>query len=138
MRTHGLNDIAFVTTQHPMGSISMGEIQGRAKHDFQEIFDATIKVIKKTDFYCHFAGIEHEGGNKRRCTPIKKGDMRFEPLADCILDNDDYTMSIISGSPLLEHDAVYMKVIYERVSQKRMAKEAKDTDKKPVDDDDMD
>ncbi|MBW1801228.1 MAG: thiol-disulfide oxidoreductase, partial [Deltaproteobacteria bacterium] len=39
MRTHGLNDMAFVATQHPMGSISIEEIQGRAEQDFPEIFD---------------------------------------------------------------------------------------------------
>ena len=31
-------------------------------------------------------------------------------------------MTIISGSPLLEHDAMYMRVIMERVLAKREAK----------------
>jgi len=110
----------------------------KRKEDFQEIFDATIKVTKKKDFYCHFSGIEHESGNKKRCTPIKKGDMRFEPMADCILDNEDYNLTIISGSPLLEHDAVYMKVIFDRVQQKRKAKEAKENEKKGEKEEEMD
>ena len=51
--------------------------------------------------------------------------MRFDPLADCILDNEDYEITVISGSPLLEHDAMYMKVILDRVQQKREAKAKK-------------
>jgi deoxyribonuclease-4 len=92
----------------------------KKKEDFQELFD---RCLKFTDgqFYAHFSGVEHEGGNEIRYTPIKKGDLKFEPLAECILDND-YDMIIISGSPLLEHDAMYMKVILERVLSKREAK----------------
>ena len=51
--------------------------------------------------------------------------MRFDPLADCILDNEEFDLTIISGSPLLEHDAMYMKVILDRVQQKREAKAKK-------------
>jgi deoxyribonuclease-4 len=52
--------------------------------------------------------------------------MRFEPLAECILDNPNYETTVISGSPLLEHDAMYMKVILDRVQAKREAKNTKD------------
>ena len=94
--------------------------------DFQEVFDKVIKTTKSKKFYTHFSGVEHEEGNKKRCTPIKKGDMRFEPLAECLLENEDYEIIIISGSPLLEHDAMYMKVILERVQAKRDAKLLRD------------
>jgi deoxyribonuclease-4 len=97
----------------------------KKKENFQEIFEKTEKLLKTKTFYTHFSGVEHDDGNKKRCTPIKKGDMRFDPLADCILDNDDYELTIISGSPLLEHDAMYMKVILDRVQQKREAKAKK-------------
>lgn len=102
----------------------------KKKDDFQEIFDKVKKVTKSKKFYTHFSGVEHDGGNKKRCTPIKKGDMRFDPLADCILDNKDYRIVIISGSPLLEHDAMYMKVILERVKTKREMKAIKLNSKK--------
>jgi deoxyribonuclease-4 len=102
----------------------------KKKNNFQEIFDKTEKALKTKTFYTHFSGIEHEDGNKKRCTPIKKGDMRFDPLADCILDNEDYELTIISGSPLLEHDAMYMKVILDRVQQKREAKAKKAKEEK--------
>lgn len=102
--------------------------------DFQEIFDKSIKITKSKKFYTHFSGVEHDDGNKKRCTPIKKGDMRFEPLAECLLDNEDYEITIISGSPLLEHDAMYMKVILERVQAKRDAKLIRDQGEEGMED----
>jgi len=107
----------------------------KAKEDFQEVFDIVAPVMK-TGFYTHFSGVEHEDGNEKRYTPIKKGDLRFEPLAECILMNK-YDMTIISSSPLMEHDAMYMKVIQERVltrweaKRMRAAKEDKVPQKKP-------
>ncbi|KYK28652.1 MAG: AP endonuclease [Candidatus Proteinoplasmatales archaeon SG8-5] len=92
----------------------------KKKEDFQELFDKISKFSSKYH-YTHFSGVEHEDGNEIRYTPIKKGDLKFEPLAECILDND-FDMTIISGSPLLEHDAMYMRVIMERVLAKREAK----------------
>lgn len=96
----------------------------RAKEDFQKVFDK-VEKFSKQHFHTHFSGVEHEGGNELRYTPIKKGDLRFEPLAECILDNN-YDVTLISGSPLLEHDAMYMKVILERVLARRVAKSGKE------------
>jgi deoxyribonuclease-4 len=93
----------------------------QSKEDFQEVFDRTRKASRLNWFYTHFSGVQHEGGNEKRYTPIKKGDLKFEPLAECILDND-YNVTVISGSPLLEHDAMYMKVILERILLKREGK----------------
>ena len=92
----------------------------KKKEDFQELFDRANEFTKGR-FYTHFSGVEHENGNEIRYTPIKKGDLKFEPLAECILEND-IELTVISGSPLLEHDAMYMKVILERVLSKREAK----------------
>jgi deoxyribonuclease-4 len=96
----------------------------KKKEDFQKIFEDTLAYTKSNVFYTHFSGVEHEGGNEKRYTPIKKGDLKFEPLADCILDND-FEITVISGSPLLEHDAMYMKVILERVQLRREIKATK-------------
>lgn len=92
----------------------------KRREDFQKIFDTAGKVTQE-DFYTHFSGVEYEAGSEKRYTPIKKGDLKFEPLAECILDNN-FDITIISGSPLLEHDAMYMKVILERVLTRREAK----------------
>jgi deoxyribonuclease-4 len=92
----------------------------KKKEDFQEIFDKTLRITKD-NLYSHFSGVEYEDGSENRYTPIKKGDLKFEPLAECILDNN-INITVISGSPLLEHDAMYMKVILERVLTRREAK----------------
>jgi deoxyribonuclease-4 len=91
--------------------------------DFDDVLD---EVWDYTDgkFYTHFSGVEHEGGNEKRFTSIKKGDLRFEPLAEAIVDRNQ-PITIISGSPLLEHDAMYMKVILERVLAKKVSRETK-------------
>jgi deoxyribonuclease-4 len=93
----------------------------QTKEEFQEVFDRTRKASHLKWFYTHFSGVQHEGGNEKRYTPIKKGDLKFEPLAECVLEND-FSVTIISSSPLLEHDAMYMKVILERVMLKRETK----------------
>lgn len=91
--------------------------------DFDDVLG---KVEKVADghLHTHFSGVEHSEGNELRYTPIKKGDLRFEPLAECLLD-EDYDLTIVSSSPLLEHDAMYMKVILERVLAKRLMRPTK-------------
>lgn len=93
--------------------------------DFDALLD-TLADYTDGEFYTHFSGVEHEDGNEKRYTSIKKGDLRFEPLAEALVDRND-PITIISGSPLLEHDAMYMKVILERVLSKRVSKEVKET-----------
>jgi len=91
--------------------------------DFTEVLN---KVKRATGgrIHTHFSGVEHADGNEVRYTPIKKGDLRFEPLAECLLDGD-YDLTLISSSPLLEHDAMYMKVIFERVLARRLGRPTK-------------
>jgi len=115
----------------------------REPQDFAELFDEVRSQVKGR-FYSHFSGVEHEGGNEKRVTPIKKGDLRFEPLAEYLADERP-ECTIISSSPLLEHDAMYMKVIYERVLTKKVSKDSRPQKKErkggrhdDYDDDDMD
>ena len=95
----------------------------REPQDFGALLDR-VKDYVGGHYYTHFSGVEHEAGNEKRITPIKKGDLRFEPLAEYLADENP-NITIISSSPLLEHDAMYMKVIYERVLTKRVAKESR-------------
>ena len=67
--------------------------------------------------------MEHTDGDKIRATPIKKGDLRFDPMAEMMLEHDDWEFRLISESPLLEHDAVYMKLILDRILQRKIQKE---------------
>ncbi len=100
----------------------------REPKDFDDLLEE-VRDYVDDEYYAHFSGVEHEGGNEKRFTSIKKGDLRFEPLAETIVDRNE-PITIISGSPLLEHDAMYMKVILERVLAKRVSKETKTVVKK--------
>ena len=95
----------------------------REPSDFADLFERTKKYVGSL-YYTHFSGVEHEAGNEKRVTPIKKGDLRFEPLAEFLVDASP-NVTIISSSPLLEHDAMYMKVIYERILTKKVSKDIK-------------
>ena len=87
---------------------------------FEEIFEK-VSPFWKDEYYVHFAGVFYENGNETMIAPIKKGDLKFETLANLILKNE-YNITIISSSPLLEHDAAYMRVIMERVLARKLAK----------------
>ena len=92
--------------------------------DFIQVLDA---VAPYSDGHIHtaFAGVDYQDGNERRLTPIKKGDLKFEPLAEALIEvKPDIT--IISTSPLLEHDAMYMRIIHERVLSKKVARDMKE------------
>lgn len=71
--------------------------------------------------YIHFSGLEQYGPGEFRLTPIKRGAIRFDPLAE-FLAGRDYDLTVISSSPLLEHDAMYMRLLYERALSRRWAK----------------
>lgn len=87
-----------------------------------------VEPYSKDGIYAAFAGVEYSNSNERRLTPIKKGDLKFEPLAEalCTLNPE---ATIISSSPLLEHDAMYMRIINERALSKRVAKALKEKKK---------
>ena len=96
--------------------------------------DDFLQVLEEVDRYSDgrihtaFAGVEYNDGNERRLTPIKKGDLKFEPLAEALIEMKP-NATVISTSPLLEHDAMYMKIIYERVLAKKVAKDMKERKK---------
>lgn len=119
--------------------LDFGHIHARSngglveKEDFQAVFDR-IADLKLEHFLIHFTGVLYEDGNERHHLPIKKGDLRFEPLVDVILDNE-YHVTLISESPILEHDAMYMQIVFDRVKEKReqkLAKEVEEAARKPV------
>jgi deoxyribonuclease IV len=96
----------------------------QSTEDFQEIFDK-LKVLKLKHYLLHVTGVLYENGNEQYHLPIKKGDMPFSPLVDVIIDNN-YNVTMISESPLLEHDAVYMRLQVEKSIMKRTGGEEAD------------
>ncbi|HKS59523.1 MAG TPA: TIM barrel protein, partial [Thermoplasmata archaeon] len=73
------------------------------------------------ELYMNFSGVEFYGPGEFRLTPIKRGQVRFDPVAEVLADRD-YNATVISSSPLLEHDAMYIKLLYERALTKRWTK----------------
>ena len=111
--------------------LNMANIHAREKgslrdvEDFENLLARTYSVTGEKNFYIHFSGVEHVDGDKLMSTPIKKGDLKFEPLSEVLLNHEDWDFTIISESPLLEHDAVYMKLILDRTLQRKRQKEEK-------------
>ncbi len=94
----------------------------KTKEDFQDIFDKASKVTSSNIFYTQFSGVDHENGNKRIIRPIEKSELQFEQLGKCILEHEDYNITIISASPLLEHDAIHMKDVFNTLTQNKLTK----------------
>ena len=68
-----------------------------------------------------FSGLEYRNWSETRLSPIKKGSLKFDTLADCLVDMKP-DITIISSSPLLEHDAMYMRTLHERALSKNVGK----------------
>ena len=95
------------------------------RDSFKRVFDFFESSLGLKKFYTHFSGVEFDTeGNERHYSPIKKGEIKFEYLAEVILEND-YNVITISDSPLMEHDAMYMKLIMERVEARRQERTAR-------------
>lgn len=106
-------DLAHV---HARGNGSLKE-----RKDFEELFEK-LKPLKLKHYLLHITGVLYEDGNEFYHLPIKKGDMPIAPLVEIILDNN-YNVTLISESPLLEHDAIYIKLQVEKAIMKRTGKE---------------
>lgn len=110
--------------------IGMGHIHARSngglkkREGFEEVF-TKLKPLRLKHYLIHVTGVLYENGNEYYHLPIKKGDMPLAPLIEVILDNN-YNVTFISESPLLEHDAVYIRLQVEKAIMKRTGKEEAD------------
>ncbi len=103
-----------------------GEYPLEEEADFAEIFDLCSNFVSD-DYYVTFSGVEKRRRDECRLTPIKRGDLQFEDLVPYLIDTED-NVTIISTSPLKEHDAMYMKVIFERIYSREIGKEMRRED----------
>ncbi|MGA9839997.1 MAG: TIM barrel protein [Thermoplasmata archaeon] len=106
--------------------LNLPHLAARERRSFEdaEQLDPVVKEFVAAThgpLYLNFSGVEFYGSGEFRLTPIKRGLVRFDPLAE-ILAERDYDVTVISSSPLLEHDAMYMKLLYERALTRRWAK----------------
>jgi len=110
--------------------IGLGHIHARTNgglkkyEDFEEIFQK-LKPLRMKHYLIHITGVLYENGNEFYHIPIKKGDMSLAPCIEVILDNE-YDVTLISESPLLEHDAVYIRLQVEKAIMKRIDREEAD------------
>jgi deoxyribonuclease-4 len=88
--------------------------------NFEDVMNSFTKY-SKYDLYTEFGGVEYDNGNELKITAIKHGDLKFETLAD-VISSTGMDMDIISMSPLLEHDAQYMELMYWRALSKKYQK----------------
>jgi len=93
----------------------------KKREDYEKIFEK-LKPLKLKNYLIHVTGVLYENGNEFYHLPIKRGDMPIAPLIEIILDNN-YNVTFISESPLLEHDAVYIRLQVEKAIMKRTGKE---------------
>jgi len=111
-------------------AVDMGHIHARGngclkeRKDFEGVFQK-LKPLRLKHYLIHLTGVLYEKGNEYYHLPIKKGDMPLAPLIDIVLDNN-YNVTFISESPLLEHDAVYIRLQVEKAIMKRTGKEEAD------------
>ena len=105
----------------------------RTSEDYGELFDQVRETIGTKEFYCHFSGVEHRMGNAMHYTQIKKSDLNFEPLAEFIIEDGSWLdMTLISDSPLLEHDAMYMLQNIEKARHKQLEQKAREERRKAL------
>ncbi|HID25508.1 MAG TPA: endonuclease IV [Thermoplasmata archaeon] len=110
--------------------IDLGHIHARCngclkeQEDFERIFEK-LKTLKLRHHLIHITGVLYENGNEIYHIPIKKGDMPIDPLIDILLEKK-YNVTLISESPLLEHDAMYIRLQIEKAIMKRTGKETAD------------
>lgn len=106
--------------------LNLPHLAARERKSFEEpeeLEPILREFVQATDgpLYLNFSGVEFYGPGEFRLTPIKRGLVRFDPLAELLAERD-YDVTVISSSPLLEHDAMYMKLLYERALTRRWTK----------------
>jgi deoxyribonuclease-4 len=105
----------------------------RTSEDYGELFDQVRETIGTKQFYCHFSGIEHRMGNALHYTQIKKSDLNFEPLAEFLIEDGAWLdVTLISDSPLLEHDAMFMLQNIERARHRQLERKAREDRRKAL------
>lgn len=89
--------------------------------ELETLFEEFVQA-SRGDLYLNFSGVEFHNPGEFRFTPIKRGMVHFDTVAELLADRD-YDATVISSSPLLEHDAMYMKLLYERALTKHFGRQ---------------
>ncbi|MEF8847836.1 MAG: TIM barrel protein [Candidatus Thermoplasmatota archaeon] len=110
-------------TKNTVPVLNIGHIHARGdgwikeRKDYEKIFEK-VKPLKLDHYLIHITGVIYHKGNELHHLPLKKSDLDIKPLIDIILDNN-YNVTLISESPLREHDAVSIRLKVEKALAKR-------------------
>jgi len=109
-RVHGVIPVLDISHIHARGNGRLKE-----KEDFQQVFE-TVDNIGLDWYLVHLTGVTYNKDGELFHVPIRKGDMSVIKMMECIIEND-YHVTIISESPILEHDAVYAQILLDRAME---------------------
>lgn len=96
--------------------------------DFKDLIDQYAPFYEgRGNVYSQFSNVEFwpASGNEKWLTPLKKGEIKYDRLAECLAEYMPQ-ITLISGQPLMEHDATYMKILAERALTKKVSKMLKE------------
>lgn len=106
-RVRGVVPVLDIAHIHARGNGCLKE-----KEDFQKIFDS-VADLALNHYLIHVTGVAYNREGEIYHIPIRKGDMPLIKFMECILENG-YHVTIISESPIIEHDAVYSQILLDR------------------------
>lgn len=109
-RVHGIVPVLDMGHIHARGNGCLSE-----KKDFQEVFDK-VSDLEMGHYLIHVTGVKYDRDGELYHVPIRKGDMPVLKMMECIVEND-YNVTLISESPILEHDAVYAQILLDRAME---------------------
>ncbi len=104
---------------HPV--LDMAHIHARQngrlqeKEDFQEVFNS-LAPLNLDHVVVYLTGVRYNAEGEIYHVPVRKSDMPVIKLMECIVEHD-YNVTIISESPILEHDAVYGQILVDRAME---------------------
>ncbi len=87
----------------------------REKEDFERIFNM-LEPLKMNHYLIHLTGITYSSSGEKYHVPIKKSDIPVIKLLEVLLERE-YDATIISESPVVEHDAVYIQILLDRAME---------------------
>jgi deoxyribonuclease-4 len=106
--------------KHTIPILDLAHMRARrdmtTKEGMSEVMEM-VREVKPEYWYFHISGERIEDGEGLYHTPIKKGDIKSEHFLEAVL-REEIDCTIISQSPLLEHDAAYLMIVLERVKRR--------------------
>jgi len=109
-RVKGTVPVLDISHIHARGNGCLKE-----KEDFENLFDM-LEPLGMNHYLLHLTGVTYGTGGEKYHVLIKKSDIPVIKLLQVILERD-YDATIISESPVVEHDAVYIQILLDRAME---------------------